>query len=537
MSSAKSQLPVLIVGAGPTGQMLALSLARHGIQTEIVDKAPGRSSTSRALGLQARTLEMFDTFGISGPFLASGLRVKRGVMFQGNKELVRMDFAGIPSRHPYVLILPQTETERLLDTELEKHGVNIQREVEFRSLIDKEDCMIATLSDRGGSREIEARFVVGCDGAHSSVRHALNIDFPGEPYPQFFGLADVHATPRFPDNEIHTHIHPEGLTVFFPLPGGMIRIIAELEESHTSSGITLEELERVVQKRVDPSLRFQSCSWITAFRTHRRKATRFRQGNAFLAGDAAHIHSPAGGQGMNTGLQDAANLGWKIAAVLQGKAPAQLLESYHTERSSIAAHVLATSDRMMKLGSSHSVLAATLRQEVMPRISRSAWFQKYAPSEIAQLFHHYRTGHHAKLWPQTSNPSAGDRFPDLQVMSAGGGRVSLQLLSDPTEFHLLLFVASPASFGPFSLGEAERCASAAQSDFGKNLRITFVGRSITKEARPNILVDADGLATNALGFGEGGMCLNRPDGVIAVLRHDFDWPAARLATLAFWTGL
>ncbi|WP_246102120.1 FAD-dependent monooxygenase [Methylobacterium terricola] len=361
---------VLIVGAGPVGLTLASELARYGVPLRLVDRAPQRTDQSRALVLWSRTLELLDRGAAGGaaPFVAAGFRIAGVSVLAGETVVGRVTMDAVPSAHAYALALPQSETERLLEERLAGQGVAVERRTAADAVTVGPDGVAAVLRHADGREErVRADWLVGCDGAHSTVRHALGLPFAGETLPSDWILADLHMTgyPR-PDTEASVHWHRDGVLLIFPIRPGRYRIIADTPQTDAEAAPapTLDDVRRLVDRRGPAGTRLSDPVWLAGFRINGRKVAAYRQGRAFLAGDAAHIHSPAGGQGMNTGMQDAVNLAWKLALVAHGRADAALLDSYSPERSRVGDDVLKAAERLTRVATLTNPIAQGVRNAV-----------------------------------------------------------------------------------------------------------------------------------------------------------------------------
>jgi 2-polyprenyl-6-methoxyphenol hydroxylase-like FAD-dependent oxidoreductase len=345
---------VLVAGAGPVGLTAAAALARYGISVRIVDKAAQRSDKSKALVLWSRTLELLDRAGGSEAFVAAGNKVAAAHFFAGDKEIGHIGFAGVDSPHPYALMIVQSETERLLEAHLESLGVKVERAVELTGFKDTGSGVGADLRHADGSTEtVTADWMIGCDGAHSTVRHGLGLSFLGKTLESDFLLADVHMTGMQGSlSALTIFAHEDGVLATFPISEGRYRIVADLgvSKGEHPADPTLAQMQAIVARRSAKPLVLSDPIWLSAFRINERKVGNYRAGRIFVAGDAAHVHSPAGGQGMNTGMQDAFNLAWKLALVCKGTcAEDVLLESYSAERSAVGEQVLKAAGRMTEL--------------------------------------------------------------------------------------------------------------------------------------------------------------------------------------------
>src|SRR5919112_1529247 len=318
--SMPDEVEVAVVGAGPTGLTLAGMLSGYGIQTAVLDGAAGPARHSRAAVLHARTLETLEPLDVVGEMLGGGVVVPRFGVRDRDSLLLGVHFDGLPTNYPYTLMLPQDRTERILLGALHDQGGRVLWEHEAVGLRQDEGGVDLVVRGARGDGRVRARYVVGCDGGDRFARGAVSIPFQGETYPQSFVLADVRMGWALPDDEVQLFFSPEGLVVVAPLPQGHHRIVATVDEAPAEP--SLSDVEDVL--------------WSSRFRVQHRVAARFREGGVFLCGDAAHVHSPAGGQGMNTGIQDAANLAWKLALAVRGPPPAQRLDPDRRPRGWIA---------------------------------------------------------------------------------------------------------------------------------------------------------------------------------------------------------
>ncbi|HWZ97007.1 MAG TPA: FAD-dependent monooxygenase [Candidatus Dormibacteraeota bacterium] len=346
------QPEVLIVGAGPVGMTAASELARFGIAIRIVDKAARRTDKSKALVVWSRTLELLDRGpGGAAPFVEAGFKMRAVNFVAGEGQpMGRVTTDSVKSPYPYGLMLPQSETERLLEERLQRLGVAVERQVEVLEFKRTEAGVEAILRHTDGRKETaSANWLLGCDGAHSVVRHTMGVPFAGETLNSDWMLADVHLKGYpFPDTEASIHWHKDGAFVIFPISPGRYRVLADLPV--TSGALpptpTLEQVQSIIDRRGPGGLTAFDPIWLAGFRINGRKVAEYRAGHIFLLGDAAHVHSPAGGQGMNTGMQDAFNLAWKLALVIRNSCGDRLLDSYSPERSLVGDEVLKLAGRL-----------------------------------------------------------------------------------------------------------------------------------------------------------------------------------------------
>jgi 2-polyprenyl-6-methoxyphenol hydroxylase-like FAD-dependent oxidoreductase len=345
-----ARVNVLIAGAGPVGLTLANELTRYGISIRIVDKTAERTDKSKALVLWSRSLELFDHAGYVEPFLAAGMPAHGAQMSNGKDVIARVSLDDIDSPYPYALMIPQSETERILEERLQKQGVRVERTVALESFVDQAAEVRAVLRKTSGESEtLTADWLVGCDGAHSAVRHGLGFTFDGTTQPSDWYLADGMVSGLDPQDRLHIFWHKDGILAFFPIGGGRWRVIADLgpaqEDGHHADP-TLQEVQSLITLRGTDGIVIKDPYWLAAFRINERKVSKYGSGRVFLVGDAAHIHSPAGGQGMNTGMQDAFNLAWKLSLVIGGACKPSLLDSYSIERSAVGDMVLRNAGRL-----------------------------------------------------------------------------------------------------------------------------------------------------------------------------------------------
>ncbi len=356
---------VLIIGAGPVGLTLACELARYQLPVRIVDRAAQRTDKSKALVVWSRTLELLDRGGGSKPFVDAGFKTIAVNIIAGEEVIGRVNMENVKSPYPYALMLPQSDTERLLDERLNRIGVRIEREVELTAFTPSDKGVQAVLRHAGGREEkVSTDWLAGCDGAHSVVRHGLNAPFSGETMNSDWILADVHMTGyRSPDSEASIYWHRDGAFVIFPISPGRYRLLADLPPTSAEHPPTpaLEQVQAVMDQRGPGGLKAFDPIWLAGFRINGRKVSNYRWGRVFLAGDASHVHSPAGGQGMNTGMQDAFNLAWKLALVARGICGEKLLDSYSPERSAVGDIVLKNAGMITAVGTVKNPLAQSLR--------------------------------------------------------------------------------------------------------------------------------------------------------------------------------
>jgi 2-polyprenyl-6-methoxyphenol hydroxylase-like FAD-dependent oxidoreductase len=422
MHTARTDCQVLVVGAGPTGLTLAAQLLARGIRTRVIDKSDGPALQSRALGIHARTLELLDTMGLADAFLSQGHRVRHLRMYAGQRNLLDLDLARNGSRYGFVLHLPQSRTETLLRACVQELGGSIEHGVELLRLAEHGDAVDATLRDVVGREfEVSAGYVVGCDGAHSRVRHEIGLPFDGQPYPQDWLLADVALDGAGSDDGVHLFFRPNGMPLgCIPMGGLRWRLVMANAGDRGGRPPTFAEIQELVAERAPQPLELSDPEWLASFRCHLRSTSSYRRGRVLIAGDAAHIHSPAGGQGMNTGMMDAHNLAWKLALVADGRAPDALLDTYGQERLPVASGVIELTDKLVGLLTMRNRVKRVVRDTVLPVVSRVPAVQHRAARRLSQLSVAYACS--PLVMPDGRGPGAkpGQRFPDIAIRTERG---------------------------------------------------------------------------------------------------------------------
>ena len=456
---------VLIAGAGPVGLALALELQRFGIRFRIVEKKPERSKTSKALGLQPRLSEVFAILGIEEKFAARGFGGVRAVnVNSGAKKLLRIAIrppanqAGRDACQPRMLIIPQSETEEILEATLLERGHAVERRRELVGFEQDAAGVNAVVQDDDDSREtIRAQFLVSCEGAHSIVRKQAGFSFSGATMPMRFLLADVAIDWDLPENEVQVWFHREGVFAALPFGAQKWRLIVERTEdrsigllpmghgleAHPTQEVTLALVQQLAAERTDrKNIRVRDPLWLSDFRINARMVDRFRERRIFVAGDAAHIHSPLGGQGIVTGIQDATNLAWKLFSVLREDAPDSLLDTFEEERKPIARAVLRGTSAVSNLVFAMNPVMRFVREQLVFPFLRTAFVQKRLFVKVSQLEMNYRESNLAANFDRSFSSvrvRAGDRAPDV-VFKRGDDKVSL--------FRLLGEFGMLALFGP-----------------------------------------------------------------------------------------
>ena len=504
---------VLVVGAGPTGLALAVQAERHGASVRIVDRAAAPVRESRALVVQPRTLELLAGCGVTDALVERGRSTVRLVLHAGRTAvpIPLFDLGLDDSPYPYLLFLSQAETEAALGAHLAGRGVAVERGAELVGIDQDPRAVRCRLSTAAGEQEVAARFVVGCDGVASTVRESLGVPFVGDRYPHRFALADLDVDGdqrgSLEVGAVHTYLAARGMLFFFPLgrpaPWRLFGILPHRAGDSPPRPPSLVELQALADEFTGGAIRLREPVWRSEFRLRHRLAARYRVGRVFLAGDSAHAHSPAGGQGMNAGIQDAWNLGWKLALAARGVGPPRLLDSYEAERRPVGAALLRYTDRLFSIATSTRVPILTVRTRVVPRVAplfprlpaavRAAGFRRVADLDVRYRRSPVVEDAHSGV---RRGPLAGDRLPDAPL-TGPTGRTSLHRLVGPAGHHVLL-VGSAAD---------------AAADVAQSPDLTVHG--IRYEPVPGQLQDDTGQVRRRLNAGTAAQYVVRPDGHVA----------------------
>jgi 2-polyprenyl-6-methoxyphenol hydroxylase-like FAD-dependent oxidoreductase len=513
---------VLAVGAGPTGLTLAANVQAQGASVRIIDCNMDRTRESRALAVQPRTLELLDSLGIAEDLVARG-RTSVRLRIRVGRRTVALPFGDVgveDTAYPSLLFVSQAETEAVLADHLLAGDVHVERGVELVSFQVDEDAVACVVSHGdGGQEQVRCRYLVGCDGAHSTVRHLAGIPFQGDAYPQTFFLGDLEADGDLEAGAINAFVASDAVAFFFPLgrpaTWRLIAMRPAQAKGVTSAGATTEaaaaslaDLQSITDVSTSGCVRLRDPVWTTVFRLHHRQAAHYRAGRVFLAGDAAHIHSPAGAQGMNTGMQDAWNLAWKLALVVRGVAEDRLLDSYEAERLPVGRFLLRFTDRAFSVVGSGGRLVPVLGNLVVPGLAplvlRSRRVRAFGFRFVSQLGIRYRRSpvvREGNPAPRRG-PRAGDRLPDARIERDGRSTWLLHAIAGPG-FRLLL------------CGRPEAWEPGVLRRLGERYAGLVTIHRVASEPRPDTLGDATGEAFSRLGVRRAAQYLVRPDGHVA----------------------
>lgn len=452
--SANAKSEVLIVGAGPTGLMAACQLSRHGIGFRIIEKNGGPNRQSRALAIHARSMEIFSQMGIAEEFLSLGVKVQAVNYLVKNKVQRRIplsDFGKSLTPFPFLLVVEQSKTEKILVDFLGTQGHKVEWQTDLIAFQQNEDGVEATLKRAGKAEEkLNVTWMIGADGARSTVRQTLKIPFGGETYPIDLFVLDCKVNWQLKHDEMYIAFSDYSFAGFFPMPEGRCRIIGFLPEEVTSKeNVTFEDVNKGFAERMQMDIELSDPDWISMYHSHHRYVSQFKIQRTFLAGDAAHIHSPVGAQGMNTGLQDAYNLAWKLAIVIMGSAKEDLLLTYEDERLPFARQLVKTTDTAFNLTVSKNSFAKYMRMYVAPRLLavllKIKFIERFIFKTVSQIGLSYPE---SKLSNFSSDdtfvalaPKPGERLPFVEFQNGSGECVNIQDQMSGLSFHLIIFSA------------------------------------------------------------------------------------------------
>jgi 2-polyprenyl-6-methoxyphenol hydroxylase-like FAD-dependent oxidoreductase len=501
--STSQKTDVIVVGAGPVGLVAACELARRGVGVRIIDKLAQPTDQSRAIAVHARSLDMFDRMGIVDEMLDTGIKATAMQLYAGGRRLFRVPLGEVDSAFPFTLTTAQTETERVLGEHLQSLGVTVERGVGLVALSQDDDGMQLTLQKGGSTEQASASWVIGADGARSTVRKLVGTKLAGSFVGERFLLGDVDAEHSLDLDSMHTFFAPDGPVVVLPMRDGRMRFLAEV---HDAPGTplnmhpTLAELQAIVDRRIG-GIRLLHSHWLTSFEIHHARVPAYRWGRVFLAGDAAHIHSPAGGQGMNTGMQDVFNLAWKLAAAINGDAGDTLLDSYEAERAAVADSVITFTNRLTKAGTLSGV-PRRIRDVVIRIVSRVPAARRVMADTAEEVNVAYKDSpiavgsrlQHAKVAAGQHFPHVADEVVQKQIRAECGAQ---------TLGHVVLTVAT-AQVAPAAGGPGQ-------------VQVLVTTDEIPVAGYHAVIADPKGVVAERFGLKAGGRVVIRPDGYIGAI--------------------
>jgi len=532
-SHEHTMVDVLIAGAGPTGLTATMELARRDITFRLIEKAERRSPFSKALALHARTLELLELSSakLADTFVREGYTAPGANMSTGTDHPVVTDFSGLDTRYPYLLIVPQARTEELLEAHLAMLGYGIERGVELKNLAQEADGVIAHLQNADGRTEqVHAGYVLGCDGAHSTVRHSLGLPFPGKGYSWTAFLGDVKLDGEVTRKGPTQFSNARGLAMVFPFQDDYSRVITidtAYQHSSAHEELTLDELQDSVNAILPAPTRLSEPRWLTRWSAQLRQVPRYRVGRVFLAGDAAHVHSPAGGQGLNTGVQDAYNLAWKLAQVLHGQAPENLLDTYQAERHPVGQQVMCSSDILLRTTLLPNTAVRTGRNFAVRTLVPLPPLQHMISENLSGLGISYRQADRRaqllKLLPGPHALQAGDRVPNLELKPAvlnTETRTSVDLYDVLRQALYSLFIEVAPEYADRDQQHIVHLLNRVKQLAGETSKLYVVfeqgSEAVARKVDATAFIDFKQQFRHKLGTHHGSILLVRPDGYLAL---------------------
>ncbi len=566
-------IDVLIAGAGPTGLLLGCILAEQGCRIRIIDKLTEPQKISKASGIMPRTLEVFQGLKLSDRFVETGNKIRDLSLYGAKGKLLSVSFERLDTPFQFLLGLEQYRTEELLADRLRELGVEVERGRELVSFEQDDNRVWAQIASVGGGSEtVEALFLAGCDGAHSTVRHTLRLPFEGAEDPEHYVVGYLSIDWELPSSEMFELSSAKGTLFGIPLPKGLWAVAGEYDrkqwERAEDGEPDLAELQRLFDERSPVPARLSNPQWLRYFRINHRQVSQYQVGRVFLAGDAAHIHSPVGGQGMNTGLQDAANLGWKLAYAATARSDRALLTSYHPERHPIGRSIVQVTSFLQEELNLRAKLAMAFRDEMSQIVGHSTRIKNLASRQLGEIAYHYRRSPAvaefeggARLGYEqareevladcpgfSSGPHAGDRALDGTIVAARTDSPprleQLYELFDYGYHTLLVFEGTHRASGAEERRTVERLIDGARrvgTAFPASVRPIVVTLGEGKSAGEGAFIvhDAEGHLHHRYGARSECLYLIRPDGYVGYRCEpaDFDRLSGYLSEVGFREGI
>ncbi len=521
-----SDVDALIVGAGPVGLTLATECRRSGVSFRIIDKNAAHSERSKALAIWSGTLECMSSMGLVDEFLARSMP-GHGLMFHDTGKFInRVSLhEGVESAYPIPVILPQCETEEILIAHLQRAGVTIERSVEMTGLKNEASGVEAELTHSDRTKEIvRAKYLAGCDGAHSFARHHLPVTFDGVAEESSFILIDCKVEGDLPSDHLYINWGPIGISIFFPIKKDVFRLFAVRQDKSDRSTPTVEEFNEYLRANGLRQLRLYDAEWLGYFGVHERYASRARVGRVFLLGDAAHVHSPAGGQGMNTGMQDAFNLGWKLALLTRGKGDAEAIaESFHAERHPVAKALIEKTTKLLHFGMAHGPFIRLVKDAGVKYLFQANFMQEKLSGELSELHINYPESPLVSAdssWSNRHGFKPGSKPRDVTLRHAETKEPVLLWRQFLLPKHTLVLFSgkSPKSETLVRLAEI---AAKAPSDSVQTV-IIWQGDEAPANAPQGLYLDPDAEAHKRYGLDQEGWYLVRPDQYLAARSATLD---------------
>ncbi len=529
---SRQHVDVLVVGAGPVGLTAATELRRRGVAVRCVDAAHHHNVSTKALGLQARTLELFERLGVVGSAVARGLPVSKFNIMSEERRIARFDMGTLDTPYPYLLMLPQNTTEEILRDRLSELGTEVGRGMELVGFTQNAGGVDAVLRHGDRSEHVRADWMIAADGAHSSIRHQLGLPFEGGAFREEFVTADLRIDWQLPVDELFAFLNRGNFIAYFPMVGGWHRVAIAYNTRRAPEGeVTLAEVQAAIDACGPTGARAVEIGDRSRFVIHQRTVARQSLGRVFLAGDAAHVHSVVGAQGLNIGVQDAFNLAWKLAAVISGSAAPALLETYAAERHPAARRIVNGTRRATRMTLLRRRPVVFARRHVAPLVLGRRRVSSTIEHALSQLDISYRTPGQAAVAGESV--VTGDRAPDAPLRHFGVA----QLRSAPVT--RLFELIRRDEFSLLLLGDRHDIAAGYPPIHGVADRFPMVAQyvvlpddathdSADLEVTATTLVDIGNTLRRKYRIGRRAMLLVRPDGYLA-LRHD-EWAPETLQT-------
>ncbi len=512
--------PILIVGAGPAGLSLALELSRHKVPVRIIDKETGRHHESRSLALHSRTLEIFEKLGVVDAILNRGKRVYNFKVYLKDKEALDLDFSNLKAPYPFICMLPQNETEEVLIEELVKYDVHVERQTKLLNIKEQSEGIKAFIrNDRGEKESITTPFLIGCDGASSSVRRLMKIPFKRYGYVGNYLLADVLLSWDQNPDALRRFQHPSGAVTVIPIKDRHYRIMCDLEPNPCSYVVSETYLKKVLLQRVPEDLEVEDIEWMSDQKLSYREAEQFRSNRVFLAGDAAHLHSPIGGQGLNLGIQDVFNLGWKLAYITHYHVRTVLLASYSRERKPVVQHVLKTTRRLTDLAAPSGFFSKRYQDLLFNLLNKTSALKLKTLADVSGLGTKYKKSSIVKSQKKwlffIPSVKAGSRFLDGDLINPKTRQeVRLFSLIKNTQHHLFIFCRQR------HLLKAKELLQDLNTKYSEVMGVHLISPDEELEV-DHYWIDQDKEIAKPYRLGYPFMILVRPDGYIGLTAKGF----------------
>ena len=518
--------PVLVVGGRTTGLFMATELARHGVPVRIIDKSPGIDPHSRATYLRSRTLEILHGQDLADTIVAEGQSMHASSIYANGRHIVTTPELPVDSPFPWGKAYAQSKTEAILERHLDRIGIQVERETELLSLDQLPDHLNVRIRKGDGSEEtLKTPWLIGCDGSHSVTRKLLGEPFPGADDPATYTICDVIAEGPLDPAVVYLCLHDEGDLFFFLLDEGRRQISATFpRDGSRTHPPTLEEMQRLVDQRSFTDIKLSDPRWMATFHTHYRLVPRYRHGRVFLAGDAAHVQSYIGGQGMNTGIQDAYNLAWRLAMAMRFSAPEWWLDSYDDERRKVAADEVQWTKAATEALTAHAELSSAECERLLEHMTIPESGRLKLRTHQEELDLDYGL---SRLCLESAHsiagPRAGTRVPDVRPIKANDAATSLLKVLSTPRFHLLLFTRSTREGNDPELSQSVQDAA---KHYGEWLDVHVVVDAQSPQSAPdvaaNLLMDSTGELRRRLVGDRVRLYLIRPDGHIAFRSEHID---------------